>query len=392
MRKRLLSLLFILSIVEVAQAVKIVYGPYLQMVGETEASIVWVTDTKALSWVEIAPDDKMNFYAERRPQFFETYLGRKVLGTVHKVKLTGLTKGTTYRYRIFSQEVLEEQDYQITYGAIASTNVYTKAPLTFRTLDGSQEKVNFFVVNDIHGDNAKFNALLKEVKKGETDFVLFNGDMVSHMDSEQQMFEGFVTSAVEMFASETPFYMVRGNHESRGKFAQNYMDYFPTPTGLPYYAFKQGPIFFIVMDGGEDKPDNDIEYLGTAAFDAYREDEAAWLQEVVASEAFKSAPFRVVVIHVPPTQSTWHGPLHTKKTFVPILNEAGVDLMLSAHLHRYIYAEPGADGCNFPLLINSNKHVLDVSADQETMKVVVKDDTGKVENSYTYRSKRSAAK
>ena len=60
------------------------------------------------------------------------------------------------------------------------------------------------------------------------------------------------------------------------------------------------------MDGGEDKPDNDIEYLGTGAFDAYREEEAAWLRKVVASQEFKTAPFQVVVIHVPPTQSTWH--------------------------------------------------------------------------------------
>lgn len=388
MRKILLLLIFILGLSETGKAVKIVYGPYLQMVSETEASIVWVTDKKSLSWVEIAPDDGMNFYAEQRPQFFETFLGRKVLNTVHKVKLTGLTKGTTYRYRIFSQEVMEEQDYQIFYGPITSTNVYTKAPLTFRTLDSSQEKVRFFMVNDIHGNNDLFNSLLKEVKKGETDFVLFNGDMVSHMDNEQQLFEGFVTSAVNKFASETPFYMVRGNHESRGRFAQNYLEYFPTPTGMPYYTFKQGPIFFIIMDGGEDKPDNDIEYLGTGAFDAYREEEAAWLRQVVSSQEFKTAPFKVVVIHVPPTQSTWHGPLHTKKMFVPILNEAGIDLMLCGHLHRHIYAEPGTEGCNFPLLINSNKQVLDVSADNKALNIVVKDETGNPVKTFSFQSKK----
>ncbi len=388
MRKILLLLIFISGLSETVKAVKIIYGPYLQMIGETEASIVWVTDKKSLSWVEIAPDDGMNFYAEQRPQFFETFLGRKVLGTVHKIKLTGLTKGTTYRYRIFSQEVMEEQDYQIFYGPIASTNVYTKAPLTFRTLDSSQEKVRFFMVNDIHGNNDLFNSLLKEVKKGETDFVLFNGDMVSHMDSEQQLFEGFVTSAVKKFASEIPFYMVRGNHESRGRFAQNYLKYFPTPTGMPYYTFKQGPVFFIIMDGGEDKPDNDIEYLGTGAFDAYREEEAAWLQQVVASQEFKTAPFKVVVIHVPPTQSTWHGPLHTKKMFVPILNKAGIDLMLCGHLHQHIYAEPGTEGCNFPLLINSNKQVLDVSADNKTLNIVVKDEAGNPVKTFTFQAKK----
>ena len=70
MRKILLLLIFISGLSETVKAVKIIYGPYLQMIGETEASIVWVTDKKSLSWVEIAPDDGMNFYAEQRPQFF----------------------------------------------------------------------------------------------------------------------------------------------------------------------------------------------------------------------------------------------------------------------------------------------------------------------------------
>ena len=94
-------------------------------------------------------------------------------------------------------------------------------------------------------------SLLCNVRRGDTDFVVFNGDMVSHMDSERQILDGFIDKAVEMFASEVPFYMVRGNHEGRGLFADRYPDYFPASTGMPYYTFRQGPVFFIVMDGGE---------------------------------------------------------------------------------------------------------------------------------------------
>lgn len=372
-RKIFFLLAILLSSMVDVQAIKIMYGPYLQMVGETEASVVWVTDKKALSWVEVAPDDGMNFYAEERPQFFETLFGRKVLGTVHKVKLSGLKKGTTYRYRIFSKDVLDEQNYHITYGPVASSDVYSKAPLTFKTLDSGKEQVQFVMVNDIHGDNDLLNGLLKDVKKGETDFVMFNGDMVSHMDSEEQVFEGFVNSSVENWASETPFYFVRGNHESRGQFAKEFINYFPTSSGKPYYTFQQGPIFFIVLDGGEDKPDNDIEYLGTAAFDLYRQEQAQWLQQITESEAFKKAPFKVVAIHVPPTKSTWHGPLHTKKLFIPILNQAGIDLMLCGHLHEHFYLESGEKGCQFPLLINSNTDAVKVKADNKSLKLDVVD-------------------
>ena len=386
MKKIFLLTLLLYSVAPVIQAVKIVSGPYLQMVTETEATIVWITDKKALSWVEIAPDDQLNFYAEERPRYYETNLGRAVLGTIHKVRIRKLTKGTTYRYRIFSREVIDEQPYYIAYGQTVASDVYSKRPLRFCTLDRDKAKINFLVVNDIHSNISLFNNLLRDFNKGDTDFVLFNGDMVNYMDSEQQLFDGFINASVKLFASETPFYMVRGNHESRGKFAQYFMTYFPTPTNLPYYSFKEGPVFFIVLDGGEDKPDNDIEYSGTSFSDNYRIEEAEWLRDVVQREDFKSSPFKVVITHIPPVQDTWHGPLHAKKLFLPILNEAGIDLMLCGHLHRHVYNEANVDGAKFPVLINSNTNVLKVEADAEKLNVVIKDENGTEIKNLSYLS------
>lgn len=388
--KKLIFLLLLLSFqfsLMAEERIKIIYGPYLQMVGGNEASVVWVTNKKAQSWVEIAPDDNQNFYAEARPQFYQTLFGRKMAGTVHQVKITGLEKGTTYRYRIFSKEIVEETPYRIIYGSVASSDVYSREPFTFTTLNPDKTEISFSVVNDIHGNNEMFASLLQGVKKGKTDFVLFNGDMVSHMDSEKEIFDGFINTAVKFFASETPFYYSRGNHESRGTYASRYIDYFPTNSGSPYYCFRQGPVFFIVLDGGEDKPDNDIEYLGTSAFDLYREEQAAWLKEVTESPEFKAAPFKIAVIHVPPLRSTWHGPLHTKKLFVPILNNAGIDLMLCGHLHSYHYIEAGKEECLFPVLINSNDEVVCIQAGQKEMKLEIKDTTGKVLHNFSYIAK-----
>ena len=52
-----------------ASAIKIIYGPYLQAVTDTEATVVWVTDQKATSWVEVAPVDGTNFYNVERPKY-----------------------------------------------------------------------------------------------------------------------------------------------------------------------------------------------------------------------------------------------------------------------------------------------------------------------------------
>ena len=170
----------------------------------------------------------MHFYACDRPRYYDTKLGRKNIGRIHRVKINGLTPGTAYRYRIFSQEVTENKTTQVSYGAVASTDVFRDDPLQFTTLDNSKQSVRFKVINDIHGDTTRLARLIKGVGQPEVpDFIIYNGDMVSNMDNEKQVMDGFVNKSVELFASERPFYLVRGNHEGRGVFAEKYMDYFP---------------------------------------------------------------------------------------------------------------------------------------------------------------------
>lgn len=375
----LLSLLFFYCILLSAQSdFKILYGPYLQGITENEATIVWVTNKEAVSWVELAPDDGTHFYASERPQYYETNFGKKQIGTLHKIKIDGLQKATAYRYRIYSKEVTAKEHYYIGYGKIAATNVYSEKPLTFKTLDISQPQMKFAMVNDIHEDPVLLEKLIGNISVKDMDFVLFNGDMVSNMFSEEQIMKGFVDQAVQSFAREIPFFMARGNHETRGLFSDQYINYFPTSTEQPYYSFRQGPAFFVVLDGGEDKPDTDIEYHGLADFDHYRESQIKWLCGVLQSEEFKQAPFKIVVMHVPPIRSTWHGPIQVKKHFIPLLNEAGVDLMLSGHLHQHFYIQTGEEDCDFPILINSNKHIVLFDIDDKGIKLKILDEQGKL--------------
>ncbi|MDO5570579.1 MAG: FN3 domain-containing metallophosphoesterase family protein [Bacteroidales bacterium] len=389
--KFLLAILFIaLSFTPlIAQdAFNIVYGPYLQAVSANEATIVWVTNKPASSWVEIAPDDNFHFYAQDRPKYYDTLFGKKKVGTLHKVTINGLNPATNYRYRILSKEVKVVEPYYVEYGRVASTDVYTKKPLKFKTLDDKADKVSFGVVNDIHGDNDLLKSLLSGLKSNDNNFYIYNGDMVSHLDSEKQLFDGFITTSINEFASEKPFYMVRGNHETRGDFSTEFINYFPSTTQNPYYAFKQGPCFFLVLDGGEDKPDTSIEYYDLADFDNYRSNEVAWIKEVVESDDFKNAKYRIVLIHVPPVKSTWHGPLDVKEKFLPVLNNANIDVMFCAHLHSYQYVEKGNENLNFPMIVNSNTEALKVNADNSSLKVDVIDKTGKILKSFEYKASK----
>lgn len=357
---------------------KILYGPYLQGLTEHEVTVVWITSKDAVSWVELAPDDGSHFYAEERPQFYQTNFGKKEIGTLHKVTIAGLEKATSYLYRIYSKEVTAQENYFIGYGKVIASDVYRGKPYLFKTLDTQKPQMSFSMVNDIHESSELLEKLINQENLSELDFILYNGDMVSNMFSQKQVFDGFITQSVKSFASELPFFMARGNHETRGVHSNQYINYFPTPTGQPYYSFRQGPVFFIVLDGGEDKPDTDIEYHGLAAFDQYRENQIQWLKETLNSKEFKEAPIKIAVMHVPPIRSTWHGPIQVKKHFIPLLNAAGIHLMLSGHLHRHFYIPAGEEDCNFPILINANKHVVRFDIDDKQIRMRIKDEEGKL--------------
>ena len=367
--------------------ITITHGPYLQNVGSNEATIVWITDKPSIGWVELASDGNGSFYAKEHPRYFDTSNGIKNTSTIHAVKVKGLTPGKQYRYRVFAQEVLKHTGYKIIYGSYASTDVYYRKPLTFHTCNPQAPATSFVMVNDIHGDNKLLEDLMSRCNLTQTDFVLFNGDMLSFINSEDQLFKGFMDTAVRLFASEIPMYYARGNHETRGLFFAHYRDYFPSPTGQTYYSFQAGPVFFIVLDGGEDKPDSDIEYNGLGGFDTYRAQEAEWLKETLNSDACKNAAYRVVVIHIPPGYSAWYGPIESKRLFVPLLNEAKIDLMLCGHLHKHLYVPAGENGCNFPVLINSNVEGAYIHAGEKEMEVTVKDKDHKVLHNWKYPRK-----
>ena len=374
----------LLSFLIAAQSIQIKHGPYLQAMDENGVTIVWTTNTPGISWVELAADGTDSFYSQEHKPYYDTSNGNRVVDTLHRVRVEGLEPGTTYRYRIFSKEMLGYKGHRLMYGAIASTDVYSKKPFSFTTLDSKKKNINFKMVNDIHDRSDMMSKMLKEVNRENTDLVFFNGDMVSTVNNEERIFEGFMDSAVSLFASEVPAYLARGNHETRGQFSHRIPDYFPTINGKLYYNFTHGPVHFIVLDGGEDKPDSDIEYSELSQFDAYRTKQQEWLKNIVETPEYKKALYRVVVIHIPPVGSSWHGTQDLQRKFLPILNNANIDIMLCGHTHSYEYIKPN-NNVSFPILINDNETYLDVNVDSNKMNLLVKDSIGTKMHEFTIK-------
>lgn len=370
---------------EEIKAPKIVAGPYIQACSDSEFTVVWQTDSDALCWVEIAPDDGTHFYNTARKQYFQTIHGRRPIGRWHKVTVDGLEPNTLYRYRVLHKGITTNQgNKRVRYTESKGSDVYRRQPYTIRTLGGGEDVTRFAIGNDFHDKPELIEQLFSKdiIIPQRYDFVLYNGDMVSSFESENRLVNSVIAPSVAQFATQVPLFFSRGNHETRGAAATTYTDYFPTTTAEPYYTFSDGPALFIVLDGGEDKPDSDIEYHDLVRYDNYREREAKWLKSVVESEQFKAAAVKIVIIHIPPKSSGWHGEAEIARLFVPILNQAGIDAMFCGHIHKYRFSEANDPtyGCNFPIVCLPNRVRADIEVSKERVSYSITNANGEITN------------
>ena len=131
------------------------------------------------------------------------------------------------------------------------------------------------------------------------DFLLWNGDQSNDVHFEKDMAGQFLTPAGLAIAERWPLAYVRGNHDVRGPAARSLPRFTGTPDDRFYYAFRSGPLAALVMDTGEDKPDDSPYFGGMAAFQPMQRRQAEWLQGGRKEPWFREAPFKVLFCHIP---------------------------------------------------------------------------------------------
>jgi len=369
------------------QGLSISHGPYLQQSTETSVTIIWFTNQKSVSWVEYGKADNLSSFPTYGSVVKTARNSQQGLidanTRFHKITISGLEPGGEYRYRVFSKEILEFRPYEVTFGSTVASDV-----LSFSTLDPGKEAFSFVALTDIHGDAERLDAKLDAISWEDVDMVFYTGDSVDYFEDAVGIFDGFLDTSVAHFAGRVPLMFVRGNHETRGSFARDLADYFPTTTGKYYFSFDHGPVHFIVLDTGEDKEDSAPVYAGLVDFDAFRREQAEWLAAEMKTEAFQRAAFRVAIFHIPPygTRDA-HGTLHVREMWNELLNEAGVDLVLNGHTHRFARLDPTEGEHLYPIVIAGKEHTTRVDVSGAELRVTITDEDGQVVDSFVLAAK-----
>ncbi len=346
-------------------------------------TIIWLMNKRdSLGWVEYGDGERLDMKGtSSRAGLVDAD------DHVHKVRLDNLKPATRYRYRVAAREITRFGAYAVEYGETKRSGEYT-----FTTPARGQTHVSFLVFNDLHQNIRLFKRLLALGSDRPFDLVLLNGDVMEHMDNEMQLVRSALRPFAELFASETPYVYVRGNHDARGRFARQLGEYVAGPNGEFYYSFDYGPVHFLIMDLGEDKPDSDAEYGGLADFRSHREAQRAWLAREIESEAFQAAPFRVLMSHIPLTGKGF-AEAQCRKLWGDLLQKGRIDLHLAGHTHRYSVLEQAGAPVNCPVVIGGGREpgsatVIRGDATREELRLVVTRDDGALIKELNLKSKR----
>ena len=333
-------------------------GPYLVANSETTATIVWLTDTPSHARVLYGTEGTRSETAE--PQVD----GLAPVGTRHVVHLRGLAPGTTYSYEVVATRVVKLKAYWPDKGLDVRSG-----PHEFTTFDRRAPTVSFSMVTDTHEDVGRIERLNEVIDWETTDFLVHTGDAFHWIDSEEHLFRAWLRPTAAGLGHSKPLLYARGNHELRGPFARRLFDYVPNPEGRFYYARDAGPVHLMVLDTGEDKPDDTNVYSELNLTTPYRTEELDWFrQHVTTSERVSEAPFRVIVMHQPRWGWLADGP----DAWIQTANDAGVDLVITGHVHRFSYTPPSPDVAHaYHLLVVGQDQVARVDATSTELTVVV---------------------
>ena len=309
--------------------------PYLQNPVGNGITVMWETTVPAYCWVEYGTDTTQLKRAR-------TIVDGQVVcnNYLHKIRIDGLQPGQKYYYRVCSQEILLYQAYKKVFGNTA------QSAFSEFTLPATDTAVVF---NDLHQHTQTFRALCQQIKNVNYDFVVFNGDCVDDPVDHNQA-TSFISELTEgVCGDRIPTFFMRGNHEIRNAYSIGLRDHYDYVGDRTYGSFNWGDTRIVMLDCGEDKPDDHWVYYGLNDFTQLRNEQVDFLKKELSSKEFKKAGKRVLIHHIPLYGND--GKNLCANLWTKLLEKAPFNISLNAHTHKYAYHPKGELGNNYPVII-----------------------------------------
>lgn len=287
---------------------------------EDTYQIIFTTKAKGEAWITIDGEE-----------YNDTFAGyRHTENTIHKVTVPMEVLDSAGEYTLHTRAMYLRGPYCSLQGkTLTQTH-------NWKGVDSS-DGLNYYVLGDTH--NTQKTPLAAASYFGEyLDFLISVGDNVSWIDREDDLLN-FHTLAGNITKGEIPVIYARGNHETKGVMAKDFHNYVGSQNGNFYYTFRLQNIWGIVLDIGEDHGDDFVEYCGISKFDKYREEQTAFLDQVLLHPGWEfDAPgidYRIGICHIPLTvkeQDDYVADI--KDAWVERLNQMKLTIMYSGHQHE----------------------------------------------------------
>jgi len=301
------------------------YGPVVYAV-EDEYQIVWTTSTNATGQVAVGAE----VYSDLSAGSLDSET------KVHKVIVPMAALDAAGAYAITSTQIL----YRGPYSGVKGRTLTQEVP--FFPVDLS-DGLDYYTLSDTH----EFTKAASEAGSyfgDNLDFLIMAGDISSHLEEAADI--GLILEVAHLITGGShPVVYARGNHETKGDVAADLSEYVGSKDGKFYYTVSLGRVFLIVLDLGEDHEDDWWEYYDTAAYEAYRAEQTAFLEETLISSASLnlSNVYKLGICHMPVNYAIM-GPgaydeenlflLDLKTEWTDLLNDMNLDMMVSGHHHQ----------------------------------------------------------
>lgn len=251
-----------------------------------------------------------------------------------RIKVPMAALDSACEYTVTVRETIDRKAYFSEMGEPVSKK-YAFKPVS------RDKEMNIYFLSDVH---AKYESAEKAASYfgDSTDLYILGGD-ITEVESIETI-ERVLLFCSNIAHGEIPIVFVRGNHDTRGKLAELYTDYFPADGQHTFYTFRQGFINGIVLDLGEDKPDSCPEYTapmpdvygGINIFSDFRDREDEFISSLKPAD---EGMITLAITHIPPAFSNrkpntvFDIEKERYRSWSQKLDEIGVSLMLSGHYH-----------------------------------------------------------